>query len=161
MAKMKQPAKNGVTPTSGRAWRKAREEGYIITLPSGNVAKLRPVALDVLITSGKLPDLLTPIAARTLWTEDSPQKIAEQAELAQGYAELVNVIVPAAFLSPRIVDSPQADDEISLDDLDFTDKVAVFNLCTAPAAALETFRNQQAANVDTLRNGKGDGDTAV
>ena len=58
---------NGKEPqiTSGVKWRQPREEGIIVPLPSGNVARLRPVALDVMISSGKLPDMLTPVAAKT------------------------------------------------------------------------------------------------
>lgn len=136
-----------VKPTSGRDWRKARLEGETVTLPSGNIATLRPVALDLLITSGKLPDLLTPIAAKSLFVEESAATIADQAELAKGYAELINLIVPLAMLSPRITPEPVKDDEISLDDLEFSDKVAIFNLATGGATVLKSFREQQERHV--------------
>lgn len=154
-------SKNSATKvTTGLSWRKPREEGFLVTLPSGNTARLRPVALDVLITSGKLPDLLTPVAASTLFQEQDVAKIGEQGKVAQQYAELINAVVPAAFLSPRIVESPTEDDEISLDDVDFSDKVAVFNLATAGAVALRSFRDRQAAGVGALPDGKGNGDKA-
>lgn len=146
--------------TSAAAWRQPREEGYVVTLPSGNAARLRPVALDVLITSGSLPDLLTPVAASTLFQERELSAIGEQGQVAQQYAELINAVVPAAFLEPRVVENPTADDEISLDDVDFSDKVAVFQLATAGAVALRTFRERQAASVDALPDGKSDGHTA-
>jgi hypothetical protein len=161
MAKVKQPARNGVTPTSGREWRKAREEGYVITLPSGNAIRLRSIALDTLILSGKLPDLLTPVAARSLWTFDDGGAIADETEMAKNYAELIHLIVRAGVIEPRIVENPEADDEISMDDLEFNDKVFIFNACIAPAAALQNFRDKQATGLDAVHNGKGDSDTAV
>lgn len=154
MAKQK-TAVNGQHPTPANVWRKAREEGEIITLPSGNVARLRPVPLDLLIISGGIPDLLTPIAAKTLWVEQDPEAIGNATELAEGFAKLVNIIVPLAFLEPRVVEEP-GEGEISLDDIEFSDKVAVFNLATAGAFALGKFREEQARSLAALRNGQSD-----
>ena len=145
-----------MTPTTGLAWRKPRQEGYTIVLASGNSATLRPVALDLLITSGKLPDLLTPIAAKTLWVETAPSTLADQAELAKGFADLINLIVPLAMLSPRVVEQPQADDEISLDDIDFQDKLIIFQLATGGATALRSFRQRQAADLEPVSDKQSD-----
>lgn len=137
-------------PTSGATWRKPRTEGEVVTLPSGNVARLRPVALDQLIISGKLPDLLTPIAAKSLWTETDTSTIADQVETAKGFAELVNLVVPLAMMEPRIVADPQADDEIAMDDIEFSDKIAIFQLATGGSTVLRAFRERQEANVDAV-----------
>lgn len=147
-------------PTPGATWRQPRLEGYVVNLPSGNFARLRPVAIDILIANGKIPDLLTPIAARSLWEETATDQIANQAEMAKGFADLVNIIVPAAMMQPRIVDNPQGDDEISLDDLDFGDKLAIFQLATGGSATLKAFCKQQAANLAALLNSEGDGKPA-
>lgn len=147
-------------PTSANEWRKPREEGYVVTLPSGHAARLRPVALDVLIITGKLPDLLTPLAAKSLWLETDSEKIGNEAEQARGYAELVNLIVPAAMLEPRMVTDPQNDDEIGPEDMDFVDKVAVFQLATQPAEVLRRFRDQQARDVATISDSEDDSPTA-
>ena len=77
----------------------------MITLPSGKAARLRPVALDVMMSRGQLPDLLTPIAAKTLWRETDSGGIADEATLAQGFTELVALVCVASFLEPRIVDT--------------------------------------------------------
>lgn len=147
-------------PTSAAAWRKPREEGFLITLPSGNVARLRPVALDVLITSGKLPDMLTPIAAKTLWVEEDVTAVGEIPELAKGFAELVNFVLPAAFLEPVVIaDGEPGAGEIHIEDIDFSDKVAVFNLVTSGAASLGKFREQQTRSLDTVPDGKSNGVT--
>ncbi len=147
-----------IVPTSAATWRVARRDGFIITLPSGYVAKLRPVALDVLITSGKLPDILTPIAAKTLWMEEEISDIANIPEMAKGFADLVNFVLPAAFMEPVVVcDREPKAGEISIEDIDFADKVAVFNLATSGAATMSKFREQQARNVVAVPDGENDG----
>ncbi|TXH53012.1 MAG: hypothetical protein E6Q97_14395 [Desulfurellales bacterium] len=143
-----------LTPTPGRAWRQARERGEIVTLPSGNVARLRPVAVDALLAAGRIPDLLSGIAAKTIWVETDTATIAEQAETAKSFADLINLIVPLAMLEPRIVAEPEGDGEISLDDVEFADKVAIFQLSTGGSTVLKSFRAQQARAMAPVPDGK-------
>lgn len=151
------------TPTPAKAWRQPREEGYLIPLPSGNVARLRPVALDVLILSGELPDLLSPIAAKMLW-EDLPDvaEIANAAELATGTAKLMNHVCRAAMMEPPVAamgEEPK-DGEIALEDIDFQDKSIIFQLAISPAVAMRNFRDRQAAGLDAVPDGESNGDKA-
>lgn len=142
-----------VTPASEwHAQRTESEQGYVVPLPSGNVVRLRPVALDVLILSGKLPDILTPIAAKSLWTETKTDDIASQVEMAKGFIDLINIIVPAALLYPRITETPQYDDDVRLDDIDFRDRVHIFQVATQPAAALYSFRREQEERMAAISN---------
>lgn len=145
---------SNLTPTPGAAWRKPREVGETVRLPSGNVATLRPVALDQLMLSGKIPDLLTPIAAKSLWTETDTGAIADQVETAKGFAELVNLIVPLAMLAPRVVAEPAGDDEIAPDDIEFSDKIAIFQLATGGATVLANFRKGQETDVEPVPDGQ-------
>ena len=150
------------TPTPAKAWRQPREEGYLITLPSGNIARLRPVALDMLILSGELPDLLSPIAAKMLWEETDVAEIANAAELATGTAKLMNYVCRAAMMDPVVaaVGEEPKDGEIALEDIDFQDKSIIFQLAISPAVAMRNFRDRQAAGVDAVQDGEGDGDKA-
>jgi hypothetical protein len=145
--------------TAGREMRQARLEGVVVELPSGYKVRLRPVAIDGLMAGGEIPDLLTPIAARSLWTVTGPEEIAARAELAAGFIGLVRAIVPAALVEPRIApddrpDGELGDDEIKLDDLDFSDKLAIFQLATQPAAVLRSFRERQAAGMAAVHDGE-------
>lgn len=148
-----------LTPTSAAAWRRAREEGYAFTLPSGKVARLRPVALDALIRSGKVPNLLIPVIARMLWetTGEGDMRTTEEREAEEKahFIDLVSMIVPAAMLSPRVVDNPKATaDEISLDDLHFGDKLAIYRLARLPAEVLDNFSTGQTGAVEPLPDGE-------
>jgi hypothetical protein len=147
--------KRKVTPAN--QWREPREKGYLVTLPSGNVARMRPVALDVMILDGTLPDLLSPIAAKTLWTETDIEEIGNIGELAAGMAELFGHVCRASFLEPRIADVEDlGEGEIALDDVSFDDKAFVFQLAIQPAQVLRKFCEQQAAGVGTVRTGDDD-----
>lgn len=143
-----------LAPTPGSAWRQPRETGELITLPSGNVARLRPVAVDALLATGRIPDLLSGVAAKTLWSETDTATIADDGKLAKEYTDLINLVVPLAMLEPRVVDNPEGDGEIALDDLEFADKVAVFNLAIGGATALKMFREQQARTVAIVPDGE-------
>ena len=131
-----------------------RLSGTVIKLPSGNVARLRPVALDVLITSGKLPDLLTPIAAKTLWAELDMEEIGDAAEVAKSMSELLNFVCKASFLEPRVVDEEPEEDEIALEDIEIGDKTFVFQLATQPAEVLRRFRERQSRDVASVPDGE-------
>lgn len=139
--------------TSASAWREPREKGYAVTLPSGNVACIRPVALDVMIQSGVLPDLLSPIAAKALWSEIDTDEIAKTAELASGMAGLFSVVCRAAFIIPTIGDNVEnlSDGEIAIDDVSFDDKAFVFQLAIQPAQVLRKFCEQQGRDVEPVR----------
>lgn len=147
---------NGTHATNGREWRLMREEGLLVQLPSSqNWVRLRRVAIDALILAGRIPDLLTPLAAAQLWEPkwvyaDDVKRVLAEAKSAKEYTELLSIIVPAAMMEPRCVDSPQADDEISLDDLDYLDKFTIYNLATQPLGWLHSFRAQQAATVEPV-----------
>lgn len=149
--------------TAGSMWRSAREQGYLKQLPSGNYARLRPVALDKLLLGGEIPDILTPLVVKMLMDgadrvgldEFLSEKGTENA-LSQ-FAEmisLVNLICIAAFVEPKIVTSPQAEDEISIDDLDMADRGLVFNLALQPVEVLRRFRLESRPDVETVPDGE-------
>lgn len=152
-------------PTSATEWRKPREEGYVVTLPSGNVARLRPVALDALVTAGEIPDTLTPLAARMMWQTgssdeaDEPEQEDQSFERGKQSIEFTNLIVRSAMIEPRICeedcevceeDCEVCDDCILIEDIDFDDRIAIQRLVLRSAEAMRRFRDKQAANVEAV-----------
>jgi hypothetical protein len=143
-----EPKHNGPKVTSARDWRRLREEGVVVQLPSGFCPRLRPVGIEELVRRGRIPDELGPLAAETVWMG---QPSAEQVRSAsKGALDFLNIVVQAAFLEPRVTLEDPGDDEISIDDVDLGDKQFVFMWVTAPAAALRKFRDEQARNVDPV-----------
>ena len=153
---------NGNKPVTGKDWRKLREEGFMYLLPSAEIwVRLRPVALDVLMLAGKVPDTLTPLAASVLWeprlyTSDEAKALLEKIEAIRERVELINIVCRAGMAEPRIVDDPQYDDEISPDDLDFVDKFTIYQLVTQPAGWLHRFRAEQTPDVELVPDDEND-----
>jgi hypothetical protein len=133
-----------VKSTPAATWRRERIQGYPVTLPSGNIAILQNVPLDQLLESGDIPDILTPIASRALWSDTDSNELAKDVELHRKFMDLIGIIIPMSMISPKVVLNPNPEkEEISLDDIDFNDKVAIFNLAIQPAAVLKNFRKVQ------------------
>lgn len=160
-------------PTSGADWRKPREEGYLLTLPSGYVARLRPPALHDMMAQGEIPAPLVNMAAEVIWegdleaigellteAEKNEQKRAKIHKTVPDFIKLARIVCRAAFVSPRIVDEPKADDEISIKDLDEGDIFYVWRTATKGASTLAFFRDQQVANVEAVHDLHGEGDGA-
>lgn len=146
-------------PTLGKELRKRREEGFVVDLSTGCTVKVRPVAIDRLILAGQIPDYLTALAAKQLWGKITREELTDL-ELAKQYADLVNLIVPLAVASPRIVENPQADDEISIDDLDFRERTTIYTLAVGPVELLRRFRDRQTPNVAALLDNEDDQQTS-
>lgn len=156
---MKNPNPSELKVTSAGEWRKMREEGILYPLPSGKVAKLRPVGIEELVRRGRIPDQLTSLAATTVW-KDSPS-YEHVSAMGKGAVEFLNIIVEAAFLEPKVSSSDELQDgEISIDDVELLDKQAVFQFVLAPTVALYHFRAQQRANVDSVSNSDENGSKA-
>lgn len=150
-AKADKPA---VTPkilqaTSGKEWRKMREQGVLVDLPSGFVARLRPIGLMALFSTGKIPDNLTPLVAELVTAErvDSRNAIQKATESMMAITQLYDLVCKECFLEPKVVDNPKSDDEISLADIPDEDKQYVLAVANAPSIALRSFRDEQASSI--------------
>lgn len=130
--------------------KRAYDEGELIPLISGIPVQMRSVRPEVLLRSGKLPNILTPIIIKMLY-EDVSEKLdaylfterdeaAETLEMIAG----VDAVCEAALLDSSIVPY-----------LSLSDRMWVFKLALLPAAVLSTFRQQQDGNVDGAPDGEG------
>ena len=162
---------NGATkPSSGKEWRQPREEGYVRTLFSGKTVRLRPLDLATMLLEGDIPDLLTGLVYQVLFEGVdapgyTPPPAGEDAKQAMfgitpTILPVVNLVCKAAFLEPRIVDEPQADDEIGIEDVELRDRALVFNLVTQGADALRRFHYQPPPIVEAVPDGQDAGPEA-
>lgn len=143
-----------VKPTSGRDWRKLNEETIITVLPySGMVVEMGRAQLDQLLLTGKIPDVLTPIVADVLWASIGQGRAQDEIQAEKRFFELVNAVVAACLLNPRVVSNPTQDDELAISDIDFADKLIIYKLATQPLAVLHRFRQGQTPDVDALQQG--------
>lgn len=163
--------------TPGVEWREPRRQGIPVELPSGNIARLRPVEPQALLKQGEILDILTPLVAKILFqgadatAETIAQVLGEASagaadgeraeqlkEAASKLADLERVcdlVCKAAFVDPCVVDEPQADHEIAPADIELADKIHVFTLALRGAAALRHFRYQPRTDVEPVSDREG------
>ncbi len=149
------------TPTPAAEWRREREEGVPLTLPSGNTARIRSINFDTLLKYGRLPDPLTP-AVHELLTKD-PKKDAladlnNHPEDLAPWLALVDAVTLTCFVQPKVLDIRAdalgdrvlADDEILLEDVPLGDKMYLLNLFYVPVTLLGSFRPEQESDVGSV-----------
>jgi hypothetical protein len=142
--------------TSAKEWRKPREEGFIVPLPSGFMPRLRMVGIEELVRRGTIPDDLTSLAAEMVYEKNAAVEIVRS--LGKGAIDFLNLVVASAFIEPKVsFEAELKDDEISIDDIDLMDKQAVFAFVTGPTQALRLFRLQQEFDVAALASGEQNG----
>jgi hypothetical protein len=146
----------GAQPTSGREWRKPFEEGILYRFPSGNVARLRPVDVDFFIKMGRVPDLITPFVVKLLGEGKAVYPKAEDIKGSQEWVDFLNALAESAFVSPRIVANPQADEEIGIYNVSWADKVDLLYWFARPVVELKNLFRLKAELMAALQIEPGD-----
>lgn len=144
--------------TTGTQWRKAREQGEVVELPSGKVARLRPLSLLGLIAQGRIPDPLSALVTEMIAGET---KVVANFEMFESFGDLLKLACVVAFVEPKIVDNPEADDEISIQDVDFDDQLFVFNRVQTEVNLTKPFRGKPSGDVEAVASSDSVPDAAV
>lgn len=148
-----------ITPAS--EFRRAREQGEKITLPTGRIVLMRTVKPSLLLKLGKIPDFLSELVIQILYGKITNEQYQahfapnERKEHAIEMAESLRVVCMGALIYPRVVEDPQADDEIHIDDLQDNEQRFIFDLALLEASDLSRFRERQEANVEPVSQGEG------
>lgn len=154
----KKPAARSTTAaqllvTSGAALRKVREEGVVLTFPSGNNYRVTLPSPGTLLRRGHLPNPLLSFVVDAFYNGVTVAKYEafvatkERQEDALAMLDSLRVVCQAMLMQPKIVDEPQGDDEISIDDLPIMDQEWALRLLFAPVSEVLPFRGEQAADV--------------
>jgi hypothetical protein len=143
-----------MTVTSGKEWRKERES-VELTFPGGFTAAIRPVTSELLFKLGRIPDALTPLVINSINGSGTFDLDTDKPENFQAFLKLLDGIAETAFVSPKIVKEPAADDEISIDDLAFADKFFLMQFLNQPSSVLREFRAKQIRDVESVDAGAG------
>jgi hypothetical protein len=110
---------------------------------------MRVVKPAALLRLGKIPDPLTELVIRILYGQVTPAQYAEFFELTERREHAVDmadsflIVCTAALIEPKIVDDPQTDDEICIDDLEDSEQRYIFDLALLEATGLSRFRRRQ------------------
>ena len=104
-----------------------------VTLPSGRVVRIRPAKPRALLALGQLPDELAELAVAMVYGQLTREQwialftLPDRIDQARARLETLRALCTAALVYPRLVEHPQADDEMHFDDLEDGDiiKIAV------------------------------------
>lgn len=144
--------------TSATAWREVRNKGVEITLPQfGDVVAIRPMDVEFFVRTGRIPLFLTETVQKIIHGENYEMEIPHDAEKTKEWLTWLNELVTFAFVSPKVVSDPRADDEISIDEISYEDKLFIYRFFGRPAATLRRFHTKQAEPVAALDAAKNNG----
>lgn len=138
---------------SGAEMRKAREDveqGVPLILPSGWTVMVKAISLDACVRLGYIPDGLTQIVIDAFNGKQTQAKAVETLGELKQEIEYWETLCRACLVSPRIVDDPTADDEISIEDLGAADKQHIAEAVLRPATMLRPFCDEQNALMERL-----------
>ena len=118
-------------------WRARQQEGEAFTLPSGLDVRLKKVALLDLVHGGQVPaDLRTPVAEMTKRRPDQAVSLDD----LEKYAPVLELVAAACIVGPE---------GLTAAELPAADKQAIFTWANSAAAALQPFRAEQGADVES------------
>lgn len=150
-----------VTPAS--EFRRGRELGELITLaPTGRVVRMHTVKPAHLLRLGTIPDVLANLVMKMLYGQITDAEyreffnLQERKEHAVEMADSLRVVCTAALIEPSIVENPQGDDEIAIDDLEDSEQRIIFDLALLEASSLSRFRRRQEELMEPVDDGEGD-----
>jgi hypothetical protein len=158
-------------PTSAAAWRSARKQGFLVTLPSGQTVKIRRT-LDLFerLRDGRIPNPLAGIVVEMIENkrEQVDMSKLDGTSLGQMLA-LIDDTITKMMIEPQVVlepvDAPLGweapEGFISTSDIEIDDKMFLFNVAQGGTADLATFRAQAAAFMGSVPDGDGVHDAAV
>ncbi len=148
MSESKLKQSDEVTPVN--EWLEPFTNGVVVELPSKHKIKMKPVAIDELLRMGKIPDMLSSLAARSLWEGVPIDTVMDNNfQTAKDLTELMSIILPCCIVYPPIYSGEDELPEgmIKLEHLSVIDKLAIFQLALQPVDELKRFRNKQIGNV--------------
>lgn len=117
-------------------WRQRKSQGEEAQLPSGLEVRVKRVSLPDLAAQGKIPQTLQPKIDEIVGLTKSGQNpsIAQLGEMTA----VLDAVCRACIVAPA---------ELDVAELDFVDKMAVFDWANEAAVKLKTFRPEQSESV--------------
>lgn len=139
-----------------------RSEAKLVQMPSGRVAKLRRISVMGMIREGEsVPNFLAAAVNENLSGKKAAKAAPDALETARSAVDSIFFIAKAVFVYPRLVDGePQADDEVSITQIEEADLAFAATYATGDAAVIKAaamFRREAGADVEPVQSGEGMG----
>lgn len=148
---------NGVVkPLKAGERRRLKEAGEWTPIgQEGLWVRVRPVPLHLMIEAGQVPNVLIPVAYSVIYQPDKRRDLASDVKTAKQFVDLCKLVAPLTLLQPRIVENPQGDDEMALEDFNAEELSDLLNVALLPTERLKSFRHQQEAMLGAMANVQG------
>lgn len=145
-------------PTSVASWKKS-SASPLITMPSGNVMRIRKIGLQAVMATGVMPNSLMAYADRAV-KKGKKQEVTEAdmvnilqdpqqlAEISKFMDDITILCAEEPAVHPLPEEGVEKDDELLyVDEVDEEDKMFLFQVVTGGTTQVETFREEHARNV--------------
>lgn len=147
-------------PTAASAWKKKTLEGTLLVVPSGHQCLVRAPGMEAFIRQGFIPNSLMPIVTEAMKKGKPPSDMELNMEDPEVLGQLMDVfddvlcycMIQPSVLPPPVIDTPQGQivapieernpEQLYSDEVDFQDKVFIFQWAVGGTADLEKFRQQ-------------------
>lgn len=138
-----------------KEWRKKEEQGKEFILPSGLHVRIKHhISILDLTARGSIPMPLLGAAKVVAANGYTPSRF--DLEKMPEYTEVLNIVVSAGLLYPRVVGEGEEpdDDSISIEELSIKERVLIYDEVADLRGELATFRTEPATPEDDRGNGK-------
>jgi hypothetical protein len=141
------------TPTPASSWKKS---GATLTLPSGNVMRLKNPGIMELAHQGLIPNALMATIMTSVQKGTTPtnENIMEGLEVQDMFDMMANAIISMA-VEPQIFPvpaegEPRDPELLYIDDMDEQDKLFIWQWATGGTDDVEQFRGESSELLDAL-----------
>lgn len=183
-AARRQARTSGLQVTTARAWKAKAAEGYELTVPSGNVALVRPVGMQAFLDQGLIPNSLREIAMEAIKGKKAPEIKTEELDPEQitNMMQLFDSVTVYCVLQPEVIPVPvwqdldpddlyytDSEDKVGqpvpykqreevealwVDDVDMEDKQFIFQFACGGTRSVEQFRAEYARSLERVSGGQ-------
>ncbi len=122
------------------AWRASRI--HKLDLPSGLPATVRDVTITDMMLTGKLPASFVDMAIEASERGENGMDLKQLAKNGTDFREMLDALVTVSLVTPALGDVAD-DDHITLEEMPYDDKMAIFNFANREVTALQSFREGQ------------------
>lgn len=153
---------------SAKTWKRAVDEP--VTLPSGNVVRLKRPGPTAMIQNGMLPDALMNVVSESISSKQGLSKESQTALLEDNerLIEMLDALdqtVPKVMVDPKcayhrnesgedIPEDERDDDVVYTDYIDLDDKMFIFQFAIGGTRDADRFREESASALGNLADGE-------
>jgi len=145
--------------TSAKQWKSKTSKGTPLVVPSGNTCLVRTPGMQVFIKQGLIPNSLMPIVQEAMNKGKAPKNLEfdpdKNPELLNEMMDLMDAVTVYCVIEPKVEPEPATEDErrddvLYVDEVDFNDKMFIFQYAVGGTADLAKFREELGEHMEAV-----------